>query len=91
MAGSAVMAIGGALAGAVFNKMMAPKPTTPAAPPAAPTTDPAAQKKASDEAASQARKRAQAAGGRSDTMLTGSQGLGEIGGENTQKTTLLGY
>ena len=32
MAGSAVMAIGGALAGAVFNKMMAPKPTTPAAP-----------------------------------------------------------
>ena len=42
-------------------------------------------------AAEQQRKRALAAGGRGSTLLTGAQGLGQIGSANTQAKTLLGY
>lgn len=84
-------AIASTVVGAVVNKRMRPKVQSPGSPAPAPTTDPKEAKDASEAASAQARKRAQAAGGRSDTILTGSQGLGEIGAENTQKSTLLGY
>lgn len=42
-------------------------------------------------AADQQRKKASAAMGRSDTIATGPQGLGQISGENTAPKTLLGY
>jgi hypothetical protein len=37
------------------------------------------------------RKKVAAATGRSDTILTGPKGLGEVGSENLQSKTLLGY
>lgn len=42
-------------------------------------------------AARQQQKQAAAAMGRSDTIATGPQGLGQIGAENTAPKTLLGY
>jgi hypothetical protein len=42
-------------------------------------------------AADQRRKRSAAAGGRSGTVKTGPQGLGEVSADNQQTKTLLGY
>jgi hypothetical protein len=58
--------------------------------PPQPTTKETAQTDM-DAAAIQARKRASGATGRGDTILTGSQGLGEIGSENQRVKSLLGY
>ena len=88
---STIIAVGAALAGgALASKMLSPDIPAATAPDM-PKADDAGKKKAADAAGNQARMRAQAAGGRSDTILTGSQGLGEIGSQNLQKTTLLGY
>lgn len=44
-----------------------------------------------DSAAARARRKVAAGEGPSDQKLTGARGLGEIGGENLQIKTLLGY
>lgn len=43
------------------------------------------------QAAERSRKRSQGASGRADTIKTGPQGLGEIGDENVESKSLLGY
>jgi hypothetical protein len=44
-----------------------------------------------NSAAARARRKVAAGEGQSDTNLTGPRGLGEIGGQNLQIKTLLGY
>ena len=51
----------------------------------------AGRRESPEGAADQQRKKASAAMGRSDTIATGPQGLGQISGENTAPKTLLGY
>lgn len=46
---------------------------------------------APEGARDQERKRIAAAGGRSDTIKTGAKGLGELGQQNKEQKTLLGY
>lgn len=69
-----------------------PAPVAAPAPPAAPVL-PAAPPAAPVAAAAAARVRRGATGavGRSDTILTGPRGLGELQPVNTQVKTLLGY
>lgn len=65
----------------------AAKANQPPASPQAPGMDNAR----AGQAGAQQRKRAQQGQGRSDTVKTGPSGLGEIGAENQERKTLLGY
>ena len=88
---SAAIAVASLVGGAVAQKSLAPDIPQMNAPPAPPAQKPAAVTKSATGAAEQQKKRAAGAIGRSDTILTGPQGLGELGGENQQVKSLLGY
>ncbi len=91
MGATATIAIGSLLAGAASQALFAPKVDQPNAPPASPTQKPVETAKAATGAADQQKKRAAAAVGRSDTILTGPQGLGSLGSDQQQVKSLLGY
>lgn len=79
-------------AGSLFSSMIfagdEPAPMAMETPPASATQQNTAH--AAESAAAQAKKRAAGASGRSDTIKTGG-GLGELGADNSEKKTLLGY
>jgi hypothetical protein len=79
------------LLGAVAAKAMAPKAPKLDETPAPPVVDADANNKKAEGAADQARKRALAAAGRSDTLLTGPAGLGDVPAANQATKSLLGY
>jgi hypothetical protein len=74
--------------------VLAPKPKAPDVaatqpPPSAAAADVTAESDARRKREEQ-RRMAASAGGRSDTILTGGQGLGSVPGEQAQAKTLLG-
>lgn len=89
----------GIFGGAAANKLLNKTPKAPVAPtiPAAPTLltsgspDGSTPDKQASKASERRKRIAAGSGGRSSTLLTGPKGLGEIGSENTQSKTLLGY
>lgn len=92
---TAAVALGAAVAGPSLLQAtgITKKPESPnlliEQPPAAANADP--NNADSMAAAAQQKKRAAAASGRSDTIKTGATGLGELGDQNKQQKTLLGY
>lgn len=87
MIGSALSA-GGRLTGEVLKRVL-PQPKMPEveAPPAA---NNAGNLAAADASGQRARRKAIGASGRSDTILTGAQGLGAVPTDTAQAKTLLG-
>jgi hypothetical protein len=95
--GLEVPLIAALVGGAVVGNKLAPKAPQPPAPPPVPDAV-AAPEKAEEKlyadgerAAAQQKKRATAAAATGSTILTGSQGLGELGDDNKSKKSLLGY
>jgi len=80
-----------AAGGVVSNMLFAPKASSIGSPTPAPKSNEAANKQRADAAANLTKKKAAAAGGRADSLLTGPGGLGELEEKNKSVTTLLGY
>lgn len=70
-------------------KKIMPQPTGPDVQPP-PTADDAGNLAAADASGQRARRKAIGASGRSDTILTGAQGLGAVPTDTAQAKTLLG-
>lgn len=89
----------GLVGGAVASKLTSPKVKIPDAPPPVPPVPPIAAVTAPEKtpeaaattAVKQQKKRVAGAVGRSDTILTGPKGLGQIQPAQTTVKTLLGY
>jgi hypothetical protein len=90
MGATAAIMVVGALAGTAIQGAMAKDPPQMLME-QPPKPDANANKQAAAGAADQQRKRAAASGGRSDTLKTGPQGLGEVGSQNLEQKQLLGY
>ncbi len=85
MAEMAAIAIAGMFMGMGAASMMAPDaPSSMMVPPEPETAD-------QEQIKAQQKKRTASAQGRSSTIQTGSQGLGEVGQQNLQSKSLLGY
>lgn len=86
---SAAIAFGGMMLGSAIqagqnSPQPPPMPEMPQAPTAASITG-------LDKTSAQQKKRAQAGQGRSDTVVSGPQGLGEVAPQNMDRKSLLGY
>lgn len=92
---SAAIALGAAVVGPPILQGLGILPKPPEAGPLlieqAPKPASATPTQDTKQAGEQQRKRAAAASGRSDTIKTGSQGLGATPAANLQQKTLLGY
>lgn len=92
--GATVLAVVAPIFGSLVSKAIGGSGGGGSSPPALAPPElpkPEATKKKAEGAADQQRKRALAAAGRADTLLTGPQGLGDLAQENKGAKTLLGY